>query len=471
MMCGTNRPTDWFSQKFCAAQYGKLLENVETPKRKKRTATERDNPESTTATTIIPGELIVRKLVQERTAELKKLVEDEQKEYRQLAHDIRLLQSDTMDDAQVLAMWEQIENENREKEKEQQRHAQWLREREEKKIEMERAWRPGAVVQASMSPTSNSNSSGSPSRNSPSMFLKTTLTTTPKVEPMEMDSGSTPDTPLKQGTSPLLTSLLKSPSSSSSSNVHNTNNISGSTTAARALAPTITNLLTGGQNPQQQPIQGSHNLIPQNVANSSSSFFNFQSQHPKHQQATTVTQPSKAAPTLSKLLDPNRNKGEVIGIATTDEDVINIEDDQQLMEVFKELMPDDLADILTDNNEMIVSPELLDQDLENVTDLIHTTGNQGSSGQGGGGGPVNVTSVEVKKEVSVPEVVKVEVKEEQGQGVSEEEVLNVPASKNDSAEAPSTGFNEQPPPVASEVKTGTGTEVRTILYLIGNVLL
>lgn len=29
MMCGSNRPTDWFSQKFCAAQYGKLLENVE----------------------------------------------------------------------------------------------------------------------------------------------------------------------------------------------------------------------------------------------------------------------------------------------------------------------------------------------------------------------------------------------------------------------------------------------------------
>lgn len=460
MMCGTNRPTDWFSQKFCAAQYGKLLENVETPKRKKRTATERDNPESTTATTIIPGELIVRKLVQERTAELKKLVEDEQKEYRQLAHDIRLLQSDTMDDAQVLAMWEQIENENREKEKEQQRHAQWLREREEKKIEMERAWRPGAVVQASMSPTSNSNSSGSPSRNSPSMFLKSTLTTTPKVEPMEMDSVSTPDTPLKQGTSPLLTSLLKSPSSSSSSNVNN-NNISGSTTAARALAPTITNLLTGGQNPQQS-VPGSHNLIPQNVPNSSSSFFNFQSQHPKHQQATIVTQPSKAAPTLSKLLDPNRNKGEVIGNTTSDEDVINIEDDQQLMEVFKELMPDDLADILTDNNEMIVSPELLDQDLENVTDLIHTSGNQGSSGQGGGG-PGNVTSVELKKEV-----IKVEVKEEEEQGVSEE-VLNLPASKNDSAEAPSTGFSEQQSEVASEVKAGTGTEVRMILFKIENI--
>lgn len=31
-----NRPADWFSQKNCAAQYGLLLDNVDTPKRKKR---------------------------------------------------------------------------------------------------------------------------------------------------------------------------------------------------------------------------------------------------------------------------------------------------------------------------------------------------------------------------------------------------------------------------------------------------
>ncbi|CAG2061583.1 unnamed protein product, partial [Timema podura] len=31
-----NRPPDWFSQKSCAVQYATLLENVETPKRKKR---------------------------------------------------------------------------------------------------------------------------------------------------------------------------------------------------------------------------------------------------------------------------------------------------------------------------------------------------------------------------------------------------------------------------------------------------
>lgn len=32
----TSRPSDWFSQKSCAIQYAYLLENADTPKRKKR---------------------------------------------------------------------------------------------------------------------------------------------------------------------------------------------------------------------------------------------------------------------------------------------------------------------------------------------------------------------------------------------------------------------------------------------------
>lgn len=447
-MCGTNRPTDWFSQKFCAAQYGKLLENVETPKRKKRTATERDNP---TDVTIIPGELIVRKLVQERTVELKKLVEEEQREYRQLAQEIRLLQSDALDEAQVLAMWEQIENENREKEKEQQKHAQWLREREEKKIEMERAWRPGAVVTASMSPTSNSNSSGSPSRSSPSLFLKATgvtastaiITTgqmTPKVELMDQQ-GEAPDTPLKPGTSPLLTSLLKSPSSTPSTPT--------AQTSTRSLAPTITNLLTGVQPvvvvaPSTAGVNPPAYVATPTVPNSSAAFFSFPSKHPQHQSPGTATTPSKAAPTLSKLLDPNRSKSNAGGggneqqinagavTGNSDEDVINI-DDQQLMEVFKELMPDDLADILTDNHEMIVSPELLDHHLEQVQELIQpTVAVRGGAVSAGGGVSVEVAPITEGKgggeEVVV--VVPEEVRGEEGKVVANP----VEASKNDSVE-------------------------------------
>lgn len=72
MMCGTNRPSDWFSQKSCAAQYGKLLENAETPKRKKRTDKEGASAWNTVET---PGESIMRKLTQERMAELSRLIQ------------------------------------------------------------------------------------------------------------------------------------------------------------------------------------------------------------------------------------------------------------------------------------------------------------------------------------------------------------------------------------------------------------
>ena len=50
------RPADWFSQKSCALQYGNLLENVDTPKRKKRT----DKTGSEHVET--PGEAIMRNL-------------------------------------------------------------------------------------------------------------------------------------------------------------------------------------------------------------------------------------------------------------------------------------------------------------------------------------------------------------------------------------------------------------------------
>lgn len=73
-----NRPSDWFSQKFCAAQYGKLLENVETPKRKKRS----DRSDQSGAggssgawsTVETPGESILRKLTHERMSELNRLI-------------------------------------------------------------------------------------------------------------------------------------------------------------------------------------------------------------------------------------------------------------------------------------------------------------------------------------------------------------------------------------------------------------
>lgn len=56
------RPQDWFSQKNCALQYASLLENVETPKRKRG---EKGEEAKTGGGT--PGECIVQKLTLGKT--------------------------------------------------------------------------------------------------------------------------------------------------------------------------------------------------------------------------------------------------------------------------------------------------------------------------------------------------------------------------------------------------------------------
>ena len=55
------RPPDWCSQKNCAQQYARLLELVDTPRRKRERGEAND----------LPGESIVRKLRQDRTDELR----------------------------------------------------------------------------------------------------------------------------------------------------------------------------------------------------------------------------------------------------------------------------------------------------------------------------------------------------------------------------------------------------------------
>lgn len=122
MSCGGDRPSDWFSQKSCAAQYGKLLENVETPKRKKRN--EKDTSQTTVDT---PSELILRKLTHERMSELKKLIHDDRQEYLQCKEEIASIETGAVDELQLMEMWKQIEEEEMQREKNQQKHAEWLK--------------------------------------------------------------------------------------------------------------------------------------------------------------------------------------------------------------------------------------------------------------------------------------------------------------------------------------------------------
>ncbi|XP_058129113.1 bromodomain-containing protein 8 [Anopheles ziemanni] len=211
MLCGSDRPNDWFAQKSCAAQYGKLLENVETPKRKKRTASERDG----VAAVETPGESILRKLTQERIIELKKIIQEESQQYIKVKEDIILIQSGVTDEKKLREMLKQIEQERAQREKDEQQHAEWLKEREDKKLELERQWRP----QFPGSPTA------------------TKAPTPPKIkEEMDEDSQGS----CKSGTSPLLTSLLKNPNATAGGSPSPTLPLGPATSS-----PTITNLLTG----------------------------------------------------------------------------------------------------------------------------------------------------------------------------------------------------------------------------------
>lgn len=122
MMCGGDRPSDWFSQKSCAAQYGLLLENVETPKRKKRN--EKDPSQASVETA---SELILRKLTQERVSELRKTIQDERNEYLKIKEEVHAIENDNFDENQLKEIWQKIENQEKQREKEQQKNAQWLK--------------------------------------------------------------------------------------------------------------------------------------------------------------------------------------------------------------------------------------------------------------------------------------------------------------------------------------------------------
>lgn len=122
-ICNTNdRPSDWFSQKSCAIQYEMLLSNVEPTKRKKRN--EKDTGQTVVET---PIELILRKLTQERIAELSKVIQEQRDEYQKLRNEIDNIQNNIYDENQLREMAQQIENEEKQREREKQKHAQFIK--------------------------------------------------------------------------------------------------------------------------------------------------------------------------------------------------------------------------------------------------------------------------------------------------------------------------------------------------------
>ncbi|KAB0804917.1 hypothetical protein PPYR_01887 [Photinus pyralis] len=185
-----NRPSDWFHQKNCASQYGSLLENVDTPKRKKRLSGSEPVIET-------PIETILRKLTKDRVAEIEKCLAEERAEYLKLQEDMVLLQSGNVTE-ELLDKWcKEIDEEENQKEEEAIAHTQWLQEREIRKQEIERAWRP----------------MGKPAVNLPQKRkLPDKLDTLVDLELAEENQQNQHQETAKPALSPLLTSLLKSPS-------------------------------------------------------------------------------------------------------------------------------------------------------------------------------------------------------------------------------------------------------------------
>ncbi|XP_058789290.1 probable serine/threonine-protein kinase DDB_G0283337 isoform X2 [Phymastichus coffea] len=97
-----NRSSDWFSQKSCAQQYTCLLETVDIPKRKKR-----EGGETT-------SESIVRRLTQDRIAEISKILSTQRDEYQQLKNEICLLKNGTISLEKLQKMCYAIEQEQKE---------------------------------------------------------------------------------------------------------------------------------------------------------------------------------------------------------------------------------------------------------------------------------------------------------------------------------------------------------------------
>lgn len=232
---------------------------------------------------------------------------------------------------------------------------------------MDSAWRTNASLQ-------------SPSVNIHSPALTQHLNQKIKAEEMEVD-----DPNAKQGTSPLLTSLLKSPSAApnpSSSMLHNIAN-----QQTRVAAPTITNLLTGSVTNLSSSLASTPQAGTKTIT-TSGTVITTPFPTSMHNQPLTgpgsndlplgniAQSPSQAAPTLSMLLENKQKENmlkmppltridsqnsmssldqqSVADISTktepSDVDFNNAEspikdEDQQLMDVFNELIPDDMGEL------------------------------------------------------------------------------------------------------------------------------
>ncbi|XP_077291793.1 bromodomain containing 8 isoform X2 [Arctopsyche grandis] len=135
------RPQDWFTQRTCAAQYGALLERAEPPRNRKKRAHDGAAPSHTPphpANTDTPLQTILKRLTQDRVAELQKILSEDKQTYDKTKDEVKELLNNPSD-SRVRAMAAALETHQRLRQRELAKQTQWLREREDRKSE--NSWR------------------------------------------------------------------------------------------------------------------------------------------------------------------------------------------------------------------------------------------------------------------------------------------------------------------------------------------
>jgi len=128
------RPLDWYSQKNCALQYNLIMENGDIPKRKRG---EKLDPKDD------PGETIVRILGQKRMEQLEEILRQEKEEISKLEKQVELLGSDNVSEEDLDKILKEIQGEEEEEDKKRDAHAQFIKDREDKKLAIQAALKTG----------------------------------------------------------------------------------------------------------------------------------------------------------------------------------------------------------------------------------------------------------------------------------------------------------------------------------------
>ncbi|CAG2100552.1 unnamed protein product [Medioppia subpectinata] len=214
--CEPNRPSDWFHQKYCAIQYHDLLEKIETetPKRKRS-----ERGEET------PQTIIVRNLTKQRIEELRNKTQMEREMIMKVKHDLQALRDKQMSDKRIQELCLEIKDKELKDKEREVEHKKWLEERNVKISQMTRKGtfptrpKPSALTTPATTATTASNTTvtetaaKSPLNEPLKVEVESDGNATQTVAQQPIVEKSAPVTP-SPSTSPLLTSLLQSPTPS-----------------------------------------------------------------------------------------------------------------------------------------------------------------------------------------------------------------------------------------------------------------